>query len=119
MARRGIEIARKLRRNRSKSEQQLWQWLRGRRFCKLKFRRQFPVEGYICDFVCLECRIVVEVDGEQHDQAVAADQVRTAALEAAGFVVLRFWNSEIIHRIEYVLDVIARTAAAAKNAPIA
>ena len=89
-------LQRKLRRNMTDAERKLWSLLRGRQMDGLKFRRQHPFENYILDFVCLEKKIVVEIDGGQHQENRLKDEVRTKALEEAGFCVLRFWNHEVL-----------------------
>ena len=61
--------ARSLRRNQTDAERALWQHLRGKRFQGFKFRRQHPYGLYILDFVCLEARLVIELDGGQHQVA--------------------------------------------------
>lgn len=70
-----------------------------------KFRRQHPVGPYIVDFVCLECRLVVELDGGQHLDA-AGEATRTALLRAKGYRVLRFWDNEALAEQQTVLAVI-------------
>jgi len=72
------------------------------------FRRQAPVGPYVVDFVCHTAKLVIEVDGAQHgfDQNAAADLTRTRWLEAQGYRVLRFWNGEVLHQIDVVLDTI-------------
>ena len=93
-----------LRNNMSDAEQALWNVLRGRRISGLKFRRQHPFGNYILDFVCLEKKLVIEVDGGQHGQQAAYDENRTQKLQAAGFRVLRFWNDEVLKEIESVKE---------------
>jgi hypothetical protein len=68
-----------------------------------KFRRQAPVGPYIVDFVCLEARLVVEVDGGQHAGS-ELDRVRDAWLEARGFRMLRFWDGEVLGQTHDVLE---------------
>ncbi|MGL4574874.1 MAG: endonuclease domain-containing protein [Burkholderiaceae bacterium] len=87
------------------AERKLWQRLRGEQL-GVKFRRQHPVLDYVLDFVALEIKLVVEVDGGQHAEQTKYDQQRTADLEAAGFKVLRFWNNEVLSEIESVVEVI-------------
>src|SRR4030067_3471325 len=89
-----------LRKNMSNAEQALWNVLRGRQVSGLKFRRQHPLGDYILDFVCLEYKLVIEVDGGQHGQQAGYDENRTQELHAAGFRVLRFWNNEVLKEIE-------------------
>lgn len=101
---RGALKARELRRNQTPEEQVLWRALRNR-FLNVKFRRQWPIGGYIVDFVCFEAKLMIELDGSQHaeEAARAYDVVRTQFLEAGGFKVVRFWNSEIRENLEGVL----------------
>ena len=68
----------------------------------LGFRRQFPIAGYIVDFACPEKKLVVEVDGPQHAEAVAGDEARTGRLEQDGWTVLRFWNDDVLRDIDNV-----------------
>ena len=79
-----------LRTNQTEAENRLWYHLRNRRFQGWKFRRQHILEGYIVDFVCLERRLVIELDGGQHADQKAYDNQRTLALEKVGFKVIRF-----------------------------
>jgi len=72
----------------------------------MKFRRQHPIGPYLADFCCPEAFLVVEVDGGQHSEQVAADQSRTEYLRVRGFKVLRFWNNEVLHHTDAVLEVI-------------
>ncbi|MDR0247841.1 MAG: endonuclease domain-containing protein [Burkholderiales bacterium] len=95
-----------LRNNLTDAESKLWQRLRRRQIDNCKFRRQHPFGDYILDFVCLERKVVVELDGSQHLDAVAYDDRRSRSLEQAGFVVLRFWNNEVFENTEGVLEVI-------------
>ena len=103
------KIARKLRKESTAVEMKLWHYLRNRRFLKLKFRRQYPIGSYIVDFICLEKKIIIEVDGSQHIEQQAYDAIRTNYLESFGFKVLRFWNNEVNANIYEVLEVIRVT----------
>ncbi|RUL69093.1 endonuclease domain-containing protein [Dyella choica] len=100
--------ARQLRRASTDAERHLWRHLRQRNLAACKFRRQFPIAGYIVDFVCLPAKLVVEIDGGQHLDALEYDEARTRALEARGFRVLRFWNDEVLLHTDDVLEVIWR-----------
>jgi very-short-patch-repair endonuclease len=71
-----------------------------------KFRRQQLLGAYIVDLVCLERKLIIEVDGGQHGEQVVSDAERTAWLEAQGFRVLRFWNHDVLRDIEVVKEVI-------------
>ena len=99
----GVATARKLRRNQTDAELKLWLHLRNRRLKGLKFRRQVPVSGYIADFLCDDVKVILEVDGGQHAEN-ARDVTRTAALQTAGYEVIRFWNSDVLENIEGVLE---------------
>lgn len=92
----------RLRHDMTEAEQRLWHALRLRQMGGAKFRRQFPLVGYIADFICLEAKLVIEVDGGQHASLQLQDGVRNARIEAAGFRVLRFWNHEVLGDIEAV-----------------
>ena len=90
------------------AEKALWRVLRCRQVSGLKFRRQHPFGDYVLDFVCLENKLVIEVDGGQHGVRAKEDEVRTQNLLTAGFRVLRFWNNQVIQEIESVKERIWR-----------
>lgn len=98
--------ARELRNNPTEAERARWKHLRLRQLEGQKFRRQQPLGRYIVDFVCLETRLIIELDGGQHAGQGASDAERTAWLEAHGFRVLRFWNHEVLRNIDAVKEVI-------------
>ena len=102
--RRGITKARNLRVVSTDVERVPWTHLRGRRLGNFKFRRQQPIAGYIVDFVCVETRLVIELDGGQHSELAAQDAHRTAMLEKNGVRVVRFWNDEVLKNLEGVLE---------------
>jgi len=99
-------FARKLRKNMTDTERLLWQHLRNRELGGYKFRRQRPVGPYIVDFVCLEKKLVVEVDGGQHAGQLELDAKRSDYLKEKGYRVLRFYNNEVLQERESVLTVI-------------
>jgi 2-methylaconitate isomerase len=101
-----IVKARKLRKNSTNAERFLWQHLRLRQINGDRFRRQRPVGPYILDFVCLEKRLAIEVDGGQHNDASSRDWQRDEWLRRQGFVVLRFWNHDVLTQIDAVKEVI-------------
>ena len=90
------------------AERRLWQHLRKRQQGGYRFRRQHPLGRYVLDFVCLEARLVIEVDGGQHGERVEDDRLRTEWLVARGFRVVRFWNNEVLNNLEEVKAVIWR-----------
>ncbi len=96
--------SRELRKSHTDAEAKLWFHLRANRLCGLKFRRQHPFPPYVVDFYCAEAKLVVELDGSQHEAGV--DAVRTAALYKQGLTLLRFWNHDVLLRTEQVLAAI-------------
>ena len=102
-----VRRARRLRRDMTLPEILLWQALRKQPH-GLKFRRQHPIPPYIADFFCEELRLVVEIDGSQHDEET--DSIRTRALERQGLVVLRFWDNQVLQETEAVLEAILNFA---------
>jgi very-short-patch-repair endonuclease len=91
-----------LRANQTDAETVLWNRIRNRQIDGHKFARQVPVGRYICDFVCRERQIVIEVDGGQHNES-AKDVVRDQFLITEGYRVLRFWNNDVLGNLEGVL----------------
>lgn len=100
------DFARALRAEMTDTENALWRRLRRRQLMGSRFRRQVPIGPYIADFVCLEKRLVVEVDGGQHN--AGEDANRDAYLGAHGFCMLRFWNNDVLGNVEGVCEVILR-----------
>jgi very-short-patch-repair endonuclease len=98
--------ARSLRANMTDAEKRMWHRLRAHRFGGTSFRRQFAIGAYVVDFVCLESRIVVEIDGGQHAEN-KRDAQRDAWLRSQGFEVLRFWNNDVLSNTAGVLEAIA------------
>lgn len=88
------------------AENGLWYFLRAKRLQGIKWRRQHPIPPYVVDFYCHPARLVVELDGGQHD--VERDRRRTRFLEAQGIRVLRFWNTEWLQQGQGVLEEIWR-----------
>jgi very-short-patch-repair endonuclease len=107
-------IQRELRKNMTDAERAIWRTLRGCQIEGCKFRRQHPFLDYVLDFVCLEKRLVVEVDGGQHLES-AKDALRDQRLAEAGFKVLRFWNNEVLGQTGAVLEVIRQELLATES----
>ena len=107
-----IDRARELRKRETAAEIKLWESLRGRRLSGLKFVRQLPVGAYVADFVCRECKLVIEVDGATHssDEELAYDMRRTAYLEGQGYKILRVWNLDVFKNLDGVLETVLRAA---------
>jgi very-short-patch-repair endonuclease len=102
------ENARALRKRMTPQEVKLWVHLRSWRSRGFHFRRQSPRDGFILDFVCLKHRLIIEVDGGQHNlsQHAQQDRQRDAKFSKDGFRILRFWNSEIDQNLDGVLEII-------------
>ncbi len=103
-----VAVARALRRRSPLAERRLWDSIRGRKLSGLKFRRQHPIDRYFVDFACVEAMLVVELDGPFHD--AQRDARRDQIIEAAGYLVLRFPNQQVLDAREIVLAEILRTA---------
>ncbi len=101
--------ARQLRKNPTEAEQALWRHLRLRQMGGHKFRRQQPLGLYIVDFVCLERRLIIELDGGHHSSQEVGDSERSVWLESQGFCVLRFWNNDVMREIDAVKTIILQT----------
>ena len=95
-----------LRKNQTDTERKLWRALRNNQLEGYKFRRQHPIGDYIVDFVCLEKRVVVEVDGSQHLQNKKYDTNRDKWLIEQGYSILRFWDNEVLMNLEGALEMI-------------
>ena len=98
--------ARRLRSEQTPAEAKLWLTLRGRRFAGYKFRRQFPVKGYIADFCCPDKKLIVELDGGQHAEQTQYDMKRTSDLQSWGYRVVRFWNGELAENSDGIMEAI-------------
>jgi very-short-patch-repair endonuclease len=103
-----LEFARQLRSKQTDTESLLWSRLRAHRLFGLKFRRQQPIGVYVVDFLCPEKRLIVELDGGQHQERAGYDVVRDTWLESEGYIVLRYWNNEVMGNLEGVLEDIVR-----------
>jgi len=105
------QFARRLRKTLTSAEDVLWQALRGRRFQNLKFKRQVPFLNYTVDFLCFERKLIIELDGKQHEWFSDYDAKRTEEIERHGFMVLRFTNGDVLSDLENVLMRIGRAVA--------
>lgn len=101
---RNKERARILRKTHTDAEHKLWFKIRNRQILNRKFRRQYVFGKYIVDFVCIEKGLIVEIDGSQHlEVRQEYDARRTEYLNSEGYVVLRYWNNEVMLNMEGVL----------------
>ncbi|HEX3439561.1 MAG TPA: DUF559 domain-containing protein [Pseudolabrys sp.] len=107
------ERARQLRTNSTNAERKLWRFLRSLKDSGFHFRRQVPIDHLIVDFACYSARLVIEVDGGQHNMTanLLADAERDKHLRRNDFTVLRFWNNDVIRNIEGVAEVIREALA--------
>ncbi|MGO4407799.1 endonuclease domain-containing protein [Bosea sp. RAF48] len=103
------QFARQLRQPSTRQEDALWSLLRNRQLDGLKFRRQVPLLAYTVDFICIDRKLIVEIDGRQHSWERDYDAVRTAEIERHGFKLVRFSNAEVMDSRDDVLATI-RTA---------
>ncbi len=101
------QFARHNRREQTPSEATLWNELRK---LPLRFRRQHPIDDYIADFICLEKKLVIEVDGEYHNmpEQREADAIRTERIEKMGYRVIRYHNDEVDNHLAEVMDEIKK-----------
>ncbi len=99
-------VARKLRRDMTDVEALLWSRLRARQLDGHKFVRQFPIGPHVVDFACRGAKLLVELEGGQHGDAVEADAARTRLMEACRYKVIRFWNNEVGENLDGVLEAI-------------
>ena len=90
------------------AERLLWQQLRHKQMNGHRFRRQHPIGKYIADFACLEQKLIIELDGGQHQDQRVYDQARSTFLQAQGWQVLRFWNNDVLNNIGGVVASIAQ-----------
>jgi very-short-patch-repair endonuclease len=101
-----LDRAKTLRKNLTDAERWLWQRLRNRGLSGHKFRRQHPIGPFVVDFVCIEKRVVIELDGSQHAECLESDSKRSEYLRTKGYSVLRFWDNEVLREGESVLNAI-------------
>ena len=102
------ENSKKRRQNPTTAEEVLWENLRGKKLEEFKFRREHIIEDIICDFVCLSQKLVIEVDGENHNEPEIQqlDKLKKDILNSHGFQVIRFTNNEVLGNIDRVLRLI-------------
>jgi very-short-patch-repair endonuclease len=104
-----LEAARLLRENTTSCENIIWERLKGKQIYGIRFRRQHPIDIFIADFYCHEARLVVEIDGEVHNQQKDYDIGRTAEMGKYDILVIRFTNIQVLIEIEEVIRTIEKT----------
>ena len=112
-------IARTLRKNQTPQESKIWNLIRNQQIHGFKFRRQYPIGNYIVDFVCKEIKLVIEIDGGQHNlpENILNDKTRTEYINSKGYTVIRFWNNDIDNNIEGVYEKIIEVIDNIKPSP--
>ncbi len=102
---RQVNLSQQFRRKQTEAEKTLWLKLRNRQLDGVKFRRQQPIGSYIVDFISFDKKLIIEIDGGQHNElhTIERDKQRTKWLESEGFHVMRFWNNDVLLNIEGVL----------------
>ncbi|AMP90628.1 endonuclease domain-containing protein [Legionella pneumophila] len=103
-----LKQAKSLRQRSTDAEKCLWYCLRAHRLKGYKFKRQVPIGNYIVDFVCIQRKLIVELDGGQHLLNIEYDQDRSAYFSSLGYKVLRFWNDDVLLRTGDALESIVR-----------
>jgi len=101
-----VGFARELRQKQTDAEKALWMRLRSRQLQGVKFRRQQPIGPYIVDFASFERKLIIEIDGGQHNEETIKerDEKRTTGLKERGYQIIRFWNNEVLTNLEGVLE---------------
>ncbi|CAM4137481.1 endonuclease domain-containing protein [Psychrobacter arenosus] len=110
-----LKKAKLLRSNMTTAEKKLWQNIRNKQLHAtdgrpLKFRKQVPIGHYIVDFYCPSKQLVVELDGSQHADNTAYDEIRSNFLASQSIEVIRFWNNEVLTQLPTVIERILQVA---------
>ena len=105
-----LEKAKVLRKNMTPQERKLWKILRNHQFYGFEIRRQYPIDKYIVDFICRSKKIIIEIDGGQHNdkKVVEYDKKRSNDLKILGYKVIRFWNNDIDNNLGGVYKILQR-----------
>ena len=105
-----FHFARMNRQVQTEAEAIMWKCLRNRNLNGFKFRRQHPIAAFIADFFCLECNLIVEVDGDCHNEREQKeyDEGRTYELAELNIKVIRFTNNEVMQKLDFVLEEISK-----------
>jgi len=110
--------ARNLRKNMTDVERLLWSKIRGRQLQGFRFRRQHPIGRYIVDFVCIELKLIIELDGSQHNDQQQYDMKRSQWLQIKGYKTIRFWNNDVVENLEGVLQTIYNNLPPSQPSPL-
>ncbi len=103
-----FDNARQLRKkeNTTEAEKLLWYYIKNRQLNNCRFRRQVAIENYIVDFLCPEKKLIIELDGGQHneDRNIEYDNERTKHLNDLGYKVVRFWDNDVFKNMKNILE---------------
>jgi leucyl-tRNA synthetase len=104
-----FEFAKRNRKNLTETEDKMWQLVRNRYIDNYKFRRQHPIAGFIPDFVCLERKLIIEIDGGYHneEEQIIFDEARENWLKEFGFDIIRFTNEQVLENITNIKKAIS------------
>ncbi|HLG34007.1 MAG TPA: DUF559 domain-containing protein, partial [Bacteroidia bacterium] len=111
------EFSRENRKTSTEAEAILWERVRDRKLGE-KIRRQHAIGQFIADFICLEKKLIIEVDGEIHEQQKEYDENRSGVLARAGYRLVRFTNEEVITKTDWVCDEIQKELRATSPSPL-
>jgi chorismate synthase len=113
------EFAKQNRKNSTEAEDKLWEEVRNRKINNCKFRRQHPIQGFIPDFVCLEKKLIVEIDGDYHneDEQLQYDKVRTTWLKENNYRLVRFTNKQVLQNMPWVVEEIGKHLLSGSDSP--
>lgn len=101
------DFSRALRKDSTTQERKMWSILKNNKL-GFKFRRQFNVDNkYIADFICLKKRLIIEIDGGQHNEPFY-DATRTFYLENHSFIIIRFWNNEVDNNFDGCIELLLK-----------
>jgi very-short-patch-repair endonuclease len=94
-----------LRRNQTRHERLLWDRLKANQILGLRFKPQHPIDLFVVDFYCHQCKLVIEIDGESHlrKEEIFRDQIKTEILTNLGLMIVRFTNEEVENNIDFVI----------------
>jgi len=101
-------LARELRIEGTKGEAMLWFYaLKAKKMNGYQFNRQYPIGNYIVDFICRKLNLIIEIDGISHLSKSPSDSQRQDYLESQGYIILRFSEAEVVHRLDDVVEKIS------------
>ena len=100
--------AKQLRKNTTEAEKLLWYYIKNKQVKNYKFRRQAAIGNYIVDFLCPKRKLIIELDGGQHNDNIKYDENRTKYLNTLGYKVLRFWDNDVFKNMNDILETIYR-----------